>query len=641
MRLRTLVISAGLAGALSLGYWLGAHRGERLSAPAGSGPVAAATTASAGSDRALQSNPAAAKLVAEARAEHFTEFHTVQETLALPSAFARREALYTIAGRADPRELDALIAEARSLSNPADRTTALEVLYLNYVERDPRRALQSALSVPDPEGRNANLTRVAAAWASVAPQAAFQQADLETDVPVRMTLQNAIVHTWASQDAVAAFATVNALPAGLQRDQLLTWTTRELARQDPQRAAELIAKLVPADMDALNRVLASEWAINDPRGAARWIESRPRQSLGILPYSVAPLYAAQFPAEALEWANRLDRSRAGRLWSQALVGVANQDPEAAMQVATGVKDAARRNTAISAVVAAIAERDPTLAIRHLEKLPTGEARSQVVAQIALQIAQNDPDAAISWLKGMNDRGASAQGLHQIGDQIAQRDIETAVRLLDEIPREARSTWISQIAVAYMQYDVDAAVQWMKKNEPALVQGNSQALWYLSVRDPEAAFRLADGLSDQRQRDRVLQNVITNAAGTSPDVAAKWIDEIRDEGARRSAVSQVAQRWMALDPDAARKWALSLSSSALRDPALVQMIGASAADDIDPLLGQIQSPDLRMDAVFHAALRLMAEDPQAAQALLRRHPLDQTRQQQFEAMAKQQNYFKGW
>ncbi len=643
MKLRTVVMGAGLAGALALGYWLGAHRAQSHFAPT-SNPIPAATpTESSPSDLIAASTPAATRVVEKARAEHFTALHSVQEILALPSAFARREALYAVAGRADLRELDALIAEARNLSNAADRSAALDVLYLRYVERDPLRALQSALSRPDSEDRNDNVARVGAAWARIAPDAAFQQAELETDAPIRTTLQNAIVHAWASQDAVAAFARVNALPAGVQRDQLLTWTTRELARQDPQGAAELIAKLVPADMDALNRVLASEWATSDPRAAARWIESRPRQSIGTLAYTVAPLYAAQFPAEALEWASRLDRSRNGRLWSQALVGVANQDPEAALQAVIGVKDAARRSTALGAVIAAIAERDPALAIRHLEKLPMGEARSQVVAQIALQIAQTDPDAAVSWLKGINDRGGRTQGLHQIGDQIAQRDVEAAVRLLDEIPPEARGHWISQIAIAYMQYDVDAAVQWMKRNETALSRGNSQAMWYLSVRDPDAAFRLADGLSDEQQRDRALQSVISNAAATSPDVAAKWIDEIRDEDGKRNAVSQVAARWVALDPDAARKWVLSLDSSALRDPALIQLIGATATDidEIDPLLGQIQSPNLRMDAVLQAALRLTAEDPQAAQAFLRRHPLDPPRQQQFEAMAKQQGYGKGW
>ena len=539
MKLRTAVIGAGLAGALVLGYWLGAHRVQSQSGSADERSIAAIPTASVASDVIAPSNSESAKMIEEARAGHFTELHSVQDVLGLPSAFARREALYAIAGRADLRELDALIAEARNIPNQADRAAALEVLYLSYVERDPRRALQSAYSLPDSEARNDSLTRVAAAWARLAPEAAFQQAGLETDAPIRTTLQNAIVQTWAAQDAVAAFARVNALPAGVQRDQLLTWTTRELARQDPQRAAALIAKLVPADADALNRVLASEWAANDPRAAARWLESRPRQSIGTLAYTVAPLYAAQFPAEALDWASRLDRSRNGRLWSQALVGVANQDPDAALQAAIGVKDAARRSTALGAVIAAIAERDPALAIRHLEKLPTGEARSQVVAQIAMQIAQTDPDAAVAWLKSINDRGGRIQGLHQIGDQIAQRDVEAATRLLDEIPPEVRSHWISQIAIAYMQYDVDAAVQWMKRNETAFGRGNSQALWYLAVREPDAAFRFADGLSDEQQRDRALQNVISSRCR---NLAGRCGQMDRAKSAMRAGKERLSIRW---------------------------------------------------------------------------------------------------
>ncbi len=333
MRLRTLVIGAGLAGALSLGYWLGAHRGERLSAPNSNGPVAAAPTASAGADRALQSNPAAAKLVEEARAKHFTEFHTVQEILTLPSAFARREALYAIAGRADSTELGALITEAKKLSNAAERDAALDVLYLRYVEHDPLTALQSALALPDSEARNDSLRRVGAAWARIAPQAAFQQAGLEADPATRTILRDAIVRAWASQDAAAAFVNVAALPAGVQREQLLQSTTKELARQDPQRAVDLVGKLKASDSDRLLPVLASEWAHNDLRAAAQWIESQPRQRIGMLGYYIAPAYVAQFPAEALEWATRVDRSRIGESGPSPWGDWRTRIPDTALQLA--------------------------------------------------------------------------------------------------------------------------------------------------------------------------------------------------------------------------------------------------------------------------------------------------------------------
>ena len=110
----------------------------------------------------------------------------------------------------------------------------------------------------------------------------------------------------------------------------------------------------------------------------------------------------------------------------------------------------------------------------------------------------------------------------------------------------------------------------------------------------------------------------------------------------SAVNQLAARWVDASTQT-RPASGSCPSIPQRcvTPASCNWSSAGAVDDIEPLLGQIQSPDLRMDAVLQAAIRLTAEDPQAAQALLRRHPLDPPRQQQFEAMAKQQNQGRGW
>ena len=340
MKLRTVVMGAGLAGALAVGYWLGAHREERRSASTHNGPTATAPTTSAGLDSALQPNPAAAKVVEQARAEHFAEFHSVQDALALPSVFARREALYTIAGRAGPRDLEALIAEAKALANPGERAAALEVLYLSYVERDLQRALQSALALPDSEARNEELARVGDAWARIAPQAAFQQAGFEADPSARAALQNAIVYAWASKDAAAAFTSVVALPAGAQRDQLLRWTTRELAPQHPQRAAELIEPLKPSDTDTLYAVLSYEWARSDVRAAAGWLAEQPRPRRATVGYYIATSYGARFPAEALEWASRIDQGRNGGLWYATLVGVSEQDPEAALQLAAGLRRSA-------------------------------------------------------------------------------------------------------------------------------------------------------------------------------------------------------------------------------------------------------------------------------------------------------------
>ncbi len=258
------------------------------------------------------------------------------------------------------------------------------------------------------------------------------------------------------------------------------------------------------------------------------------------------------------------------------------------------------------------------------------------------MAQTDPAAAIAWIVGLGDANARMNGLSQIGDELAQRDVSLAIDLTDQVPAESRARWIASIGNAYAQDDVDTAVQWMRKNEA--VPGYSgvlpEFLANLASQDADAAFEFAAGITDDGQRDNAIQTVVNTVAQISPSEAARWIGRIRDDEAQRSAVSQIAAGWVRFDSDAARKWVLSLDSSALRDPGLVQLISVGSLDDIEPLLGQIQSPDLRMDAVLGAAFRLAGEDMQAARTLLRRHPLDPPRQQRFEA-ALRQNYGKGW
>jgi hypothetical protein len=640
VKARTIVTAiAGLAALLAAAYVYKVQRQPpptlaEAPAPSLAAPAAAAPVAIAPDRQALA-------VVEQARAQHFEELKTVAEVFALPSAFARREALYALAGRAQPRELEALIAEAEALTNPADRAAALDVLYLSYVERDPKGALQSVTRLPDSDARRQRLLRIGAALARVAPAAALQEVALEADPGIRNTLQTAIVYSWAAQDAARAFDSVVSMPTGWQREQLLRWTTRELVRQDPQGAAERIAKLKPSDTDTLYQVLAYEWARRDVRSAAQWLAAQPKQRRSGLGYYIAPVYAAQYPAEALEWAQRVDRTRGRYIWSQVLAGIAEQDPDAALQLATSVKSLPQRMNAISTIVGSLAGRDPELAIRYLDKLPSGETRSMLNMQIAWQLAQSDPSAAINWLTSLKDSNARMNGFMQIGQQLASRDADAAAHLLEEIPDDFQGRWVSMVASGYMQYDVDAAIEWMKGNET--VRGYAEARrefsTNLAAQDPEAAFEFAVRGTDGPQRDQAISSIVGAVSGQAPEQAARWAEEIADDTLRKSAMAQVASNWSFYDMPAAHRWVMSLDSSALRDTCLSQMVTAAAGRSLDaaePLLAEIQSLDVRMNAVVTVAMNLAFHDMDAARALLRRYPLDPQHQQQFESMVKQTN-----
>jgi hypothetical protein len=81
--------------------------------------------------------------------------------------------------------------------------------------------------------------------------------------------------------------------------------------------------------------------------------------------------------------------------------------------------------------------------------------------------------------------------------------------------------------------------------------------------------------------------------------------------------------------------MSMPSSAARDNGITQLIqNDTDVNTIASLLGQMQSPDRRVDAVMTAAMRLQRTNPEEAQTLLRRFPLDPARQRQLDMMQEQ-------
>jgi hypothetical protein len=718
--------AAVLAIAAVAGAWIFLNRAEQ-----GAGELAPPSPSSVGSaDEPHRLSTSAAR--AE-RARNYEDIDAIEPIRKLPSAFARSEALYVVAGRADQRQLDALIVEANALTDAADRMAMLEVLLLRQLELDPRtalrtalrfdpatesrlvssvlaawsrtdlesavvatralspaalreraaravlaaqaathpervaalvkqlgvsesaagvifetnaaaeladpyRAMQAALALPEGPERRDQLARLGEAWAAIAPDEAWGQAADVPDPASRAILRNAIVAAWTERDPERAFAAVAGMDDDWQREQLLRTAAVGLARRNPVRAMELARTLPSSDQMAVMAGAATEWAKYDVAGAAQWLEGQTSRRLRMVAYQIAPAYAAQDPTEALAWAKRLDRSGRRGILASALTGIATQNPEEALRLASAVEGANQRTQAMSSVLTVIAERDPALAMSQLEKLPPGQLRARVASNIALRIADKDPGAALDWLAGI-DAPSRRDALMQLGYNLPQFDPDVAARLIDRVPAEARDTWITTIANTYAQSDPDAAVQWMKKyqNDPAYGRLMRDFVSRLAFSDPDMAIELAERATDAREREQILSRIVEMTAHQQPDVAARLITRLPDDGRRPDLVRNVAAQWSSYDPEASRRWVQSLPSGEMRDYGLAGMLstGSASIDDTLSLARQIQSESTRMDAVMQAAIRFMASDIDAARTLLRRMPLDPRRQSQVQSMAKEQ------
>ena len=503
---------------------------------------------------------------------------------------------------------------------------------------DPADSLDAVLDLPDSGKRRVGLARLGETWARGAPGDAWQEALRVGDSKARLPLLRAIAAEWVQQEPARAFASVAELPPGWDRHQLLQQVCAEIARYDPQLALDLVAKNGLADADSYRGIIVDEWSRTNPADAARWIERQNPTLQMQLAHRVAGAYVGQNPQEALDWALRMGRSRAQHVWAYMLSQMAEYDPREALRIALAAENSAQRSTALSSVLPVIAKSDPALAMSTLEKLPAGSMRWQTISMIAHELSQTSVASAVDWLSSLDD-AVSRQAWSSVGGSLAFRDPDAAAELLDRVPREARSQWIASVAGAYAQSDPAKAVEWVKKfaDEPGYTMIVQQVAMNASGNDPETALDIIGHLAEGQRRERIIASMLPMIAHQQPELVARVLENFTDADAREQAINQVAATWAQFDLPAARKWVTSMPAGATRDHALTNIIGNAAQSDEDvlSLLGLIQSPEIRQNAVLNAAVQLGANNPEALRALLRRYPLDPRYQQHLERMLEQQ------
>jgi hypothetical protein len=550
------------------------------------------------------------------------------------SEFSHRQTVYESASHADLAQLDSLIVEARGLTNPLERRTTLEILLLRYAEIDADAAIGKAL-----DNDRETATRLLSALAATVPELAWQRASEVTNAAERLAYLRTVSEAWVAQDAERAFAKITELPADWQRAELLRSVSLDIADRDPRLAIRLAQTQPPSVSGALMEQIAALWSRNNPSEAARWVESLPRPEQGRYAYRVAEPYLAQKPSEALMWAQRLAASPRKYLWSSMLGQMAKYDPDQALQLAQTAESPAARSEAMGKVLAAIAQTNPSMAMTQLLKLPQSEMRSEILGEVAQSVATLTPGAALDWLNAIADKSMRTQAAQSLGYALARHDVEAAADMVDRVPKEARASWITSVALAYAEVDFEKGRQWIRRyaNEPG--DAAFQFARLVASRSPEQAVQLVDGIVDDKERDRLLRGLLPPLAEHSPAVAARWAERVTDDEQRERSIGEVAAVWSQYDLPAARKWILSLDDGPAKDSALQQLVirgGSNSVDDVVPLINQIQTPERRAHAVLMAAMQLAQTDVDGARTLLRRYPLDPARQRQFDEFLQRRN-----
>ena len=278
------------------------------------------------------------------RALHYQDLNTIGRIRNLPSVFARREALYTVAGRAGLGQLRGLISEAGKIPAESERLQTLEILLLRQVELAPEAALRSAL-------------------------------DMDRDSASRLV--PIVLGAWSQSDLDTAVANLKQLPAAsMQKNAALAILANNVSR-DPKELRELAARLnVANEVDAVMFEEHSGVLLDDPHQAIADALQLPPDGRQEQILKIAHAWARISPEEAWEHAPQLKDPGVRWAFQNAVAETwLTQQPETVFTRVLELPRGRQRTRLLRGAASELTSRNPQQAVALLASLEDSEARS--------------------------------------------------------------------------------------------------------------------------------------------------------------------------------------------------------------------------------------------------------------------------
>lgn len=433
------------------------------------------------------------------RAEHFVRLELVAQVVALPGSFARREAMYAIAGRADSAAVQALIFDANRVADSYVREELLGVLFTRLTDLDPASALTLSKSRTFAAGRELERTvwrswsrrdrdaaiRAAVAlpthterdFAAQALYAAWGYYDnpvveqIARDIGVQPSRANVTAYLYRLADVSAADAAslVEAITDPAERLALVQSLAAYLTAIDPRRAAGFAshfsegpvkigferavarerARIEPAEVlqalmngsrerrdEAAVHAAMQELARRDLDAAVTLLDRiRAHRDREMLISIVAARMAAVDPARAFDWARGFQASDDLHPMNSVLSAIAGSDADLALELAGTLENHDLRRAALTHIMAALSTDDPARAVRIGLELRQNYATNGTLPYAFSSWLKRDSRAAIAWLQTIDD-GDQIAVLRDSGSQLISEDIDTAIALLPHFEERA-------------------------------------------------------------------------------------------------------------------------------------------------------------------------------------------------------------
>jgi hypothetical protein len=331
---------------------------------------------------------------------------------------------------------------------------------------------------------------------------------------------------FVDQDVQAALNRVTILPAGSEREQLLSVLADYMVGSSPARAIEWATE-VERRLPGATRVVLNEIAATD------------------VLLAIDHALDLQMPPQLIaQWTN------AGRIESI--------DEKQIRQLAAKLAAA-------------------------------GTSQQRAFSNLMFAWPQVDPNAAIDWLMEQGGAVDTAY-VQQLARGLVVGNVELASSIARNLPANSRGTWVAEVAGAYMSLDMEAATAWLAQfnAEPNYEDWAFDVAVQLLNRNPNSARRQQSQGANAAAAASLLSNLsrapddsVTAAISSrysllDPIAALQWAQRLPTQGAQQVGIAAAIGGWTIADPRAAKARAMDLPNGPIRDRAL----GAYMAQNID-------------------------------------------------------------
>lgn len=506
---------------------------------------------------------------------------TLAGIAAIREDFSRNAALYRLADDATREQVEAWLAELKTLPSTRHRYDIARVLYIRFAVLDPEAALDHALQGTtkpvwleaifrtwgelDPDAATARASHLFPSAKAAASQALLQ---LDVSLTGLRSLAERLDET-EHDDLHRVFEMSHGVSAPKP-------ATRRLAELEARR---LMRRAGESHVDAWNRAIgienphvrhilvewtALDWASADPWAALAALDSVPSDDMVVTVLDdstnlnslqrrvrgrIVDQWSGDDPDSALAWILEWGGGSKRYYIQSPMIEFARRSPDDAITRLAAIPESLR-GSATGAVLRTIAYRDLDRALDWFAALDI-DVKARHTWTLRRLLIERSAEDALGWAMSV-DRRIRTREVQSVLDDIHDVDRLEALRLLKTIDDPALQTAAAASLVwNEVRHDAEQALAWAENFNPEssrseLVVDVFRA-W--SRRDPTSAYRALSTRRAGPSRDRSAVTMVSDVVEHDAQLAERLFDLISSSEQQAKAAASLLQHFTSVEPDA--------------------------------------------------------------------------------------------